>query len=70
MKHKQSHTRTERFDQKKIDRLAHINEIFNRTIGWSHQCMVLYEERKRLQLIISRMTKPHKSPVKYSTYAN
>lgn len=47
--------RTERYNQAKIDRLNHIDEIFNNTMGWTIQLMNLYEERKRLRLSVSRM---------------
>lgn len=48
----------ERYDRWKIDRLAHIDEIFANTMGWTVQLMNLYEERKRLRLAVSRMDKP------------
>lgn len=35
--------------QEKIDRLAHIEEIFNNTMGWSRQLFNLYEERQKLK---------------------
>lgn len=78
MRHKLSHSHKERFDQSKIDRLAHIDSIYDRTVSWSIQLMNLYEERKRLRLIVSRMEKPNDKissngrshhPIRYTTGA-
>lgn len=35
--------------QEKRQRLNHIEEIWNNTMGWSKQLFNLYEERKRLK---------------------
>lgn len=46
------------YDKKKVERLAHIDEIYRTTRGWTVQLMNLYEERKRLRIDVSRMEKP------------
>lgn len=50
--------RTIKYNQAKVDRLAHIEEIFNKTMGWTKQLFNLYEERKALKIDVSRMRKP------------
>lgn len=55
MAHNFSHV--EKYNQDKIDRLAHIEAIFDKTVGWTRQLFNLYEERKELQLLVSRMKK-------------
>jgi len=54
------YTHTVKFDQDKIDRLAHIEEIYQNTNGWTKQLFNLYEERKQLQMLCKRM-RPEKS---------
>lgn len=51
-----SHTRV--FNQVVVDRLQHIDEIFDRTVGWTKQLFNLYEERKALRIEVARMRRP------------
>lgn len=44
-----------KYNQDKVDRLAHIEAIFDKTMGWTRQLFNLYEERKELKLLVSRM---------------
>lgn len=50
--------RKQKYDPKIINRLQHIDNIYNSTIGWTIQLMNLYEERKKLRLLVSRMEIP------------
>lgn len=53
-------TRQIPYNQKQVDRLKHIEEIFEGTKGWTRQLMFLYEERKQLRINVSRMKKDEK----------